>query len=66
MFLKGKFLSKLPWWQLSSTVYYAVQGDVIRTFGSVGEVVKYDHSKENYSATFSCDVVYYAEQTKWF
>lgn len=48
MFFKGAFLSKLPWWQLRNTVYYAVQGDVIRTFESVGEDVKYDHSKESY------------------
>jgi len=35
---------------------------VVLTFESVDEILKCDHSHENYSAILSCGAVYYAVQ----
>ena len=35
---------------------------VVLTFESVDEILKCDHSSENYWAVLSCDIVYYAVQ----
>ena len=35
---------------------------VVLTFESVGEILKCDHSNENYLAVLSCGAVYYAVQ----
>ena len=35
---------------------------VVLTFESVDEILKCDHSRENYQAVFNCCVVYYAVQ----
>ena len=35
---------------------------VVLTFESVGEILKCDHSNENYCAVLSCGAVYYAVQ----
>ena len=35
---------------------------VVRTFESVDEILKCDHSNENYCAVLSCGAVYYAVQ----
>ena len=35
---------------------------VVLTFQSVDEILKCDHSNENYRAVLPCGAVYYAEQ----
>ena len=51
--LNGKYLN---------VIHFVTLHKVVLTFESVDEVLRCDHSNENYWAVLSCGTVYYAVQ----
>ena len=49
--------------QYFPAVLFIMPYKVIRTFESVDEILKCDHSNERYRAVLSCGAVYYAAQS---
>ena len=48
--------------QYFPVVLFIILYKVVLTFESVGEILKCDHSNENYQAILSCGTVYYTVQ----
>jgi len=48
--------------QYFPVVLFIMLCNMVLSFESVGEILKCDHSNENYWAVLSCGAVYYVEQ----
>ena len=48
--------------QYFPVVLFIMVYKVVLTFGSVGQILKCDHSNESYRVVLSCGTVYYAAQ----